>query len=163
VRTWLTAIVFALALVPTASIGAAENEGAEPAGWAYDLSDELMSPFCPGRTLSECPSEHAQSLRMWLIAQEAAGRAQEDVEEELLERYGDILLPAPRAEGVGITAYLLPVLVFLGGGVLVAVFLRRQTAGTRAAGPAAASAGAAPSAPPRDPELERIVDEEIRR
>ena len=126
---------------------------AEPEGWAYDLSGEMMSPFCPGRTLSECPSPQADSLRMWLIVQEAAGRSRAEVEAELYERYGDAILAAPRAEGFGIAAYVIPVVAFLAGGALLALFLRRQT---RAPAPVVAAG-------PFDAELERLVDEELRR
>jgi cytochrome c-type biogenesis protein CcmH/NrfF len=75
------------------------------------------------------------------------------VEEELIERYGDVMLPAPRAEGIGLAAYAIPIGAFLAGGGLVAVFLRRHT---RAAEVAVASA-------PLDPELERQIDEELAR
>jgi cytochrome c-type biogenesis protein CcmH/NrfF len=126
-----------------------------PEGWAYELPNYLMSPFCPGKTLSDCTSPQAASLRMWMIVQEAAGRTRADVEAELLERYGDVLRPAPKPEGFGVTAYAFPIGAFLAGGVLVAVFLRRQTRRPQAPPPAAVSAAAL------DPELERIIDEEL--
>jgi cytochrome c-type biogenesis protein CcmH/NrfF len=125
---------------------------AQSKGWAYELPNDLMSPFCPGRTVADCSSPQAESLRMWLIVQEAAGRTREDVEVELLQRYGDVLRPAPRATGFGLTAYVFPVIAFLAGGVAVSVFLRRQT---RAVVKPAAAAG------PADPELERIIDREL--
>ncbi len=125
----------------------------DPAGWAYDLSAELMSPFCPGRTLSDCPSQAAKSLVMWVVVQEAAGRTRSDVEEELIARYGEVMRPAPKAEGIGLTAYLVPAVTFAGGGILIGLFLRRQTR----------SAPQEPDPLPVDPELERIVDEEIDR
>lgn len=129
----------------------------EPEGWSYQLWNELMSPYCPGRSLAACPSGQADTLRMWVLTQEAAGRTKADVEEELYERYGDVILAAPRAEGFGITAYAIPVAAFAAGGLLVAVFLRRQTRGDQS-----------PTAPqlapePVDPELERLVDEELAR
>ena len=43
--------------------------------WVYDVANELMSPFCPGRTLADCPSPDAASLRMWIAVQAAAGRS----------------------------------------------------------------------------------------
>ena len=136
--------------VATATAQPAAAEELE--GWAYQLPNELMSPFCPGRTLSACTSSQADDLRMWLIVQEASGRSREDVEAELFERYGDVLRAAPRAEGFGLTAYVFPVLAFLAGGVFVAVFLSRQTR---------KAASAQPSAQPPDPELERIIDQEL--
>jgi cytochrome c-type biogenesis protein CcmH/NrfF len=143
----------ALALLAAPSAGRAE-----PEGWAYDAAADLMSPFCPGRTLADCPSDQAKSLLLWMVVQEAAGRTREDVEEELFARYGEVMRPAPRAQGIGLTAYIIPALTFAGGGALVGVFLRRQTR----AGLAVAPAQAAVPAPP-DPELERLVDQELAR
>ena len=40
----------------------------------------------------------------------ALGMIQVLVEEELYERYGDIILAAPRAEGFGTAAYAIPIL-----------------------------------------------------
>jgi cytochrome c-type biogenesis protein CcmH/NrfF len=141
------------ALLLGASTATAEGEAtAAPEGWAYKLPNDLMSPFCPGRTLSACTSPQADELRMWLIVQEASGRSREDVEAELFERYGDVLRSAPLAEGFGLTAYVFPVIAFLAGGVVVVVFLRRQTRVT---------ATPEPSSQPPDPELERIIDQEL--
>jgi cytochrome c-type biogenesis protein CcmH/NrfF len=147
----------ALWLVLGAAAPALADGESATSGWAYDAANELMSPFCPGRTLSDCPSPAAESMRLWLHVQEAAGRTREDVETELFARYGDIMRAAPRAEGVGLSAYVVPLVAFAAGGVLVAFVLRRLTRG-----------GAEPAAPPqspaaRDPELERLVDEELTR
>ena len=141
------------ALLLGVSTATAEGEAAaDPEGWAYKLSHDLMSPFCPGRTLAACTSPQADSLRMWLIVQEASGRSRQDVEAELFERYGDVLRPTPRAVGFGLTAYVVPVVAFLVGGVVVAVFLRRQTR---------AVATPKPPSHPSDPELERLIDQEL--
>jgi cytochrome c-type biogenesis protein CcmH/NrfF len=129
----------------------------EPDGWAYRYFGEIMSPFCPGRTLAACTSPQAESLREWILVQEQQGRGLEDVHEELVGRYGDVILSAPRAQGFGVTAYLIPLLIFLAGGLLVGVFLWRQT---RAA---AEHAAEAPPAEPLDPEIERLIDEELAR
>jgi cytochrome c-type biogenesis protein CcmH len=140
---------------------------AEPdaGGWSYELAHELMSPYCPGRTLAECPSEKADTLRMWLHVQEASGRPVDEVKAELVERFGDTVLSAPRPEGFGLAAYFLPVLAFLAGGLLVAHFLRKQTreAATRSGEAVAPPRAAAAPTTPVDPELERLVDEELSR
>jgi cytochrome c-type biogenesis protein CcmH len=128
---------------------------AAPAGWGHALAGDLMSPFCPGRALSDCPSPDAATLRAWILVQEASGRSREDVEAELLERYGEQLLSAPRARGFGLTAYAIPIGVFVLGGGLVWLFLRRQTREARAE-PRARTVSLSP-------ELERLVDEELGR
>jgi cytochrome c-type biogenesis protein CcmH/NrfF len=140
-------VACALAL-PLALTGAPERASADDGpSWAYDLASDLMSPFCPGRTINDCPSPQAASLKAWILVQAAAGRTREDVEEELYDRYGDVILAAPRSEGFGAAAYWIPVLVFLAGGALVAWFLRRST--VRTASPA----------PRLDPDVERKLDE----
>jgi len=116
-----------------------------------------MSPFCPGRTLADCPSPNAASLRMWIVVQAAAGRTRDDVEQELYSRYGDVIRSKPRAEGFGLAAYVVPIGAFAAGGLLVAAVLRRLKRGS--AQPTAPT----PAAAPADPELERLVDEELSR
>ena len=91
---------------------------------------------------------------MWILMQEAGGRERSEVEAELLDRYGDVILAAPRAQGFGLAAYLMPAVVFVAGGVLLGVFLRRQTR---------ASQPGVQAAEPLDPDLARRVDEELRR
>ena len=144
--------MFAALMLGVSAATAADESAVAPEGWAYQLSHDLMSPFCPGRTLSACTSPQADELRMWMIVQEATGRSREDVEAELFERYGDVLRPAPRATGFGLTAYVFPVIAFLAGGVVVVVFLRRQTR---------AVPTPEQSLPPSDPELERLIDREL--
>ena len=155
-KTLVTLSVCTLLWITAGSASAEAPAG----GWAYELPHYLMSPFCPGRTIADCSSPQAESLRLWMIVQEAAGRTSDDVEEELLAKYGDIMRPAPRTDGFGIAAYLFPVAAFLAGGVFIAFYLRRQT---RAAGSDASSNQTGPDAPPLEPELERILDEELAR
>jgi len=133
---------------------------ADAPSWAYELASELMSPFCPGRTLADCPSPNAASIRMWIVVQAAAGRTRDDVEQELFDRYGDVIRSAPRAEGLGLTAYIVPAAAFVAGGLLVAFVLRRLTR-RGSAPPPTSEPAAAPR--PVDPELERLVDEELAR
>jgi hypothetical protein len=47
----------------------------EAEGWSYEMWNDLMSPFCPGRTLADCPSDKAEELRQWIVDQEAGGRS----------------------------------------------------------------------------------------
>lgn len=150
IRSLATGLLLAAGLLAAAPAPAADDS------YAMDLYTGLMSPYCPGRALLDCPSGQAAELRDWIAVQEQEGRPRGEVEAELYARYGDVILQAPRVEGFGLVAYLLPIVAFLIGGAIVWVFMRRQ---------AAAGAGAAASPLPRvplDPELERRIDEELR-
>ena len=150
-HVWLALAALAAALVGLMA-GAPRAEAAE--GWAYEMANELMSPYCPGRSIADCPSPQAQTLRMWLIVQEASGRPRAEVEAELVSRYGESVLGAPRARGFGLTAYAIPAAVVAVGAGVLAWFLRRQTRTPKARGDD-------PASPPLDPELERLLDERL--
>ena len=86
---------------------------------ANELYDEVMSPFCPGRTLANCPSPQAAQLREQIKQRVAAGSTDEQIQDELYEVYGEVVLGAPRKEGFGLLAYVLPALFILAGAVVL--------------------------------------------
>ena len=122
----------------------------ESAGFAYELTHELMSPFGEVRhSIADCPS--SVGLVQWIVEQEKLGKTRDEVEAALYARFGEILRGAPKAEGFGLAAYAIPVLVALAGAALVIFFLRRQVRNRPQRVEQA----------PLDPELERLVDEEL--
>ncbi len=164
-RRSLVAVIFAVLLM-------AGPVGAE--GFAYNLAGELMSPYCPGRTLSSCPSPQAAELVQWIAMQEAAGASKDEIIEILIERHGEEILGAPPAEGITLWAYIFPVAGFIGGGGIAAFVLRRMVGGSASEDSSGASKSGSPAlAPPpestserpapasTDEELERLVDQEL--
>jgi cytochrome c-type biogenesis protein CcmH len=148
-RALIPVLLGVLLCVPTLATQARGEE----VSWSYEMWNDLMSPFCPGRTLADCPSEKAEELRSWIVDQEAVGRSAEEVHAEVLAAFGDVVRQAPVPTGLGLAAYVIPILLFLAGGGLVAVFLRRQTRTSTRSAPVVAV----------DPELQRELDEEIGR
>lgn len=152
-----------------AAASASDSDSTSTSTWAYDLAGELMSPFCPGRTLASCPSPQAAELIQWIATQEAAGVTREEVIAILVERHGEEILGAPPARGITLWAYVFPVLGFVAFGGVAVLVLRRIVA-PRANAPVATPAQAAsmsaanvhPAAPgPASDELARIVDAEL--
>lgn len=153
----------------SADAGAASEGSASegPPNWAYQMAHDLMSPYCPGRTLAACPSPQAAELRQWILLQAAGGSTEADIEASLYERFGDEILSAPKAEGWGLSAYVVPVLGFLAGGGVI-VFLLRRLAGKPSIDLPRAPVSSASVGSPRGPrlsdaELEAIVDGELAR
>ena len=51
-----------------------------------------MRPYCPGRTLRNCPSPQAGELIGWVESQEQAGRDREEVYQQLRSEFGDEII-----------------------------------------------------------------------
>jgi cytochrome c-type biogenesis protein CcmH/NrfF len=134
--------------------------GAAAKSFSYDLAGELMSPYCPGRTLSSCPSPQAAELVQWMVVQEAGGATREQIVEMLVERFGEEILAAPPARGITLWAYVLPILGFVVGGGLVVVALRRIVARDGVDDVASGHAAAAPRGAVED-DLAKLVDAEL--
>jgi cytochrome c-type biogenesis protein CcmH len=125
---------------------------------AATLASQLMSPFCPGRLLTDCTSPQAFDLREAIAGRLAAGESVDAVRADLLRQYGDAILGAPRAEGVGVLAWILPALL---GAVTLAGVAWKVAQATRlavTAGPAVATAGATAG----DTALFAQLDDELR-
>ena len=164
-RRVLSGLIAVVCLFMIASAGDATAKS-----WGYDLAAELMSPYCPGRTLASCPSPQAAELVQWMVMQEAAGSTQEEVIAVLIERFGEEILGSPPAKGITLWAYIFPIKGFVVGGGFAVVALRRIVAG--GAAPSAEAAPLAEAAPaeaprtestiePNDDELARLVDTDL--
>ncbi len=162
---WHRAQVGIVLLVGLLSAGAPQADPAE-SEWGYALAHELMSPYCPGRTLAACPSEQAAEVRQWILIQEAAGATRAEVIANLEVRFGEEIHSAPAAEGWGLAAWGLPAGALALGALMVFWVLRRMVTGPVTEGPG-------PTGPPsqrpvadeasraRDAELEKLVDAEF--
>ena len=157
---WISAALL-IALLCSAGTASAQQD---QSSWGYKLPHELMSPFCPGRTLAACTSPQAAELRQEILLLEAAGASEEEVRANLLERYGDSIRAAPKAEGWGLSAYVLPAVFFLAAGGLVVFLLQRMVRSTPTSERQSSAGAAAPpplGTPEEEAELARVVDEEL--
>ncbi len=111
---------------------------------ATELSHDLMSPYCPGRTIATCPSPQARKLENSILEQAKAGKSRVEIESELAARFPDIRGYVGRPEIIYGTAVV--ALLAILGLILAA---RRWVGHSRAAATAAAAvatAGAATAA-----------------
>lgn len=123
---------------------------AEAEALMLELSNDLNSPYCPGRTLATCPSPQARKLEAQILEQAREGQSRETIEKTLVERFPDIRGYIGRPELVWGTA--VAALVAL---VLLYAAARRWVRGSPRAAVAPASPDAAalarPGAARRDP------------
>lgn len=95
---------------------------------AARVSGSVMSPFCPGRLIADCPSPAAIELREQIRKRIAAGETADAIKAELLETYGEFVRAAPTAEGFDLAAWLVPPIALALAAVAVMLWMRRRTA-----------------------------------
>lgn len=98
---------------------------AAPEDVANDVSEQIMSPFCPGVTLHDCPSDSAVALRDRIEALAEEGYGREEIIGLLERDYGATIRAVPAPEGSGLWAWVVPGLAALGGAGIGWLLLRR--------------------------------------
>lgn len=72
------------------------NINAEQERITQEISDNVMSPFCPGLTLSACPSPQAKDLKLEIKSWLEKGYSKEAVINQLTISYGEKISGLPR-------------------------------------------------------------------
>ena len=127
---------------------------AAPEDVANEVAQEVMSPYCPGVTLHDCPSSSAQEMREEITAWARAGMSKDEIMGRLEDEFGSSIRAVPRGGG-GVFAWLLPALGLAGGAAAAVVFARRWS--RRRPEPPTATPTASPEAAARlSAELDRL-------
>ena len=120
---------------------------------AADLEAELVCPICE-TTLDQSNAPVAERMKTFIRVRIAAGDSEQEIKDALVAQFGAEVLAEPPGGGFGLLAWLLPLAALVGGAIAIALLVR---AWSRRAPPAEPSAGEL------DPELERLVDDELAR
>jgi len=91
-----------------------------------ELSKELRCPKCQNQNLADSNSTVASALRLELYNLLVAGRADSEIMNIMVERYGEFVLYRPRVSSVTYILWFGPVLLILIGVIVVIVILRRK-------------------------------------
>ena len=101
------------------------QDGGEMSRKASSIARQTMSPFCPGRTLSDCPSEYAAEWRRDIRQMLEKGMSADEIQHDLEKRAGGNLSGIPNRE----SSYALPLVLATAAALLlyfVFVRLRRK-------------------------------------
>ena len=150
VRIVLALLAVCLVVPGTATAAEARFEMAE-------IEREVMCPTCESPLyLSSSPA--ADRIRAYVAEKRAAGWSKQQVKDRLVADFGPAILAAPERDGLGLAAWLVPLLAVLAGlltAVGVAVAWRRRARARAAAGPVADT--------PLTAELDARIDDAIAR
>ncbi len=120
------ALVLALLAAPARAQDDAEVALART---AHELSRELMSPYCPGRTLADCPSPDAGAVRDEIRSSLRAGESVDAIRTRIESRFGAQVIGVPTTW----LGWAIPIVVLIAGALALVFALRRAVAPARAA------------------------------
>ena len=148
---------FIVALVAAISVGGpclvADERSEALDRESTNLYQQVFSPFCPGRSLNDCPSSKAGELKDEMRAELEAGKSPEVILNEVFQKYGDQYRAVPQFSGVGVLVWLVPIgFVAIGLAVAVGVSISRKKT---------ASAAVSQNKPALSADEERRVQEEL--
>ena len=107
---------------------------AAPADVANSVASKVMSPYCPGVTLHDCPSDNATALIARIEGLAREGYTESQIIDYLVAEWPGIRA-APPPSGVGLGAWAVPLLGALAGGAIAWRLLRKWIhSGTRPEG-----------------------------
>lgn len=101
------------------------------------LYQDVLSPFCPGRSLNDCPSSKAQELKNLMRQHVEAGASNEQVLEQVFATYGEQYRAVPRYAGFGKLIWWIPALFVIVGGCIIATVATRRQRGEASEAPVA--------------------------
>jgi len=131
--------------------GAAAAAAAGPPN-AADLEAELVCPVCE-TTLDQSTAPVAERMKAFIRVRIAAGDTEQEIKDALVGEFGPGVLATPPRSGFGLLAWLLPLAALVAGAIAVGLLIRSWS--RRRATPE--------DDRPLDPQLERLVDEELAR
>ena len=144
----LTAVMLlSLALVPTAVASESQPTLAE-------IESEVVCPTCH-TTLDQSSSAVADRMRTFILGRIAAGDTKSEIKRKLVEDFGEQVLASPPKRGFNLLAWVLPPVLVVAAGAILAVLAVRWSRRRDATAP--------DDAPAPDPVLDRRIDDELAR
>ena len=137
-----------------ARVDAAMDEGRERI--AALVEEQLIAPCCWRAPLSQHYSGTAEKMKEDLRQMLANGQTQEEIIDHYKSMYGERILSAPPNAGFNRMAYLVTPLMFLVGGGIIFITLRRWRTGRQSRDDAEGAAG-----PGTDPRNRDRIDAEL--
>lgn len=119
-------LLLTILIAVTCSLNNSFAQSAEVSTSADKIMAEIMSPYCPGRLLRDCPSGQALQLKEKIISRLSAGESEQAIVADLVATFGEEVRAAPEARGFGLVAWIAPFLFLFLGSILTVLWLRSR-------------------------------------
>ncbi len=93
---------------------------------ARALSAELRCVICQGESIDGSGAAIARDVRVLLREMLVEGKSEDEIKDFLSARYGDTILLRPRFSGSGVLLWLIGPILFVFGGLISVIFIRRS-------------------------------------
>ena len=91
----------------------------------HDVASQLKCLVCQGESVADSPATLSQQMRGIIRQQLQSGKSEQEVIQYFVSRYGDRILLSPPWQGLTLLAWLVPIVLMLGG-ILILVFVLRN-------------------------------------
>lgn len=128
IRKLFLAAVFVLSAIPALAVNPDEVLS-DPAleARARALSAQLRCMVCQNQSIDDSNAELARDLRLLVRERILGGDSDEAVIEYVVSRYGEFVLLKPRLKPETLLLWGAPIVLFLGGAIAMALFVRRRS------------------------------------
>jgi cytochrome c-type biogenesis protein CcmH len=109
------------------------------------IAKNLYCPVCTGVPLDVCETQACAQWRALIREKLLAGESEQQIRDYFIAQYGERVLGAPPPEGFNLSAYILPFVALLVGGVILFFTARSWLKRPQAPGAAPAPAPQVPS------------------
>ena len=86
----------------------------------------LRCLVCQGQSVGDSNSEFAQTIKLVVKDQIKEGKSEKEIYKFLIEKYGEWIVYNPPFNKVNFLLWLFPYLVFVAGGTIIFLFLRKS-------------------------------------
>ncbi|PHZ84513.1 cytochrome c-type biogenesis protein [Paremcibacter congregatus] len=127
-RHILILLICCLASVSAQAIGVDKDRLKDPVqeARAQEIMKQLRCLVCQNQSIVESDASLAQDLRAIVREQVKAGKTEAEILEFMTARYGDWVLLKPPVRGSTLVLWFGPLILLLGGGLLVIRYVRQR-------------------------------------
>lgn len=90
----------------------------------YEVGSQLKCPICQGESVADSPSFLAKEMRQVIREQLQKGKSEQEVIQYFVNSYGSQIVWSPPWQGFTLLAWLVPIVLLLGGVVVLYATLR---------------------------------------
>ncbi len=119
-RIIIILLIFNLSVVQ--NIAQAEKFSINP----NKIFKNLRCLICQGQSVGDSNSEFAQTIKLVVKDQIKEGKSEKEIYEFLIEKYGEWIVYKPPFNKVNLLLWLFPYLVFVAGGTIIILFLKKS-------------------------------------